>query len=563
MEVKKKISKAIEIPVRKFDAKVEVDLEKPPRDDFGDLSSSVCMKLGNKLDENPRELAEKLKNDLETPETVEKVEIAGPGYLNFFLDREEFVKRTISEIKNKGESFGKQNIGEGETVVIDYSAPNIAKPMSIGHLRSTIIGDSLYKILEFLGYECIGDNHLGDWGTQFGKLLYAWKEWGSKEKLEEEPIQHLLDLYVKFHDKAEENSELEEEGRKWFKKLEEGEEKAKELWNLFKEYSMENFHETYDRLGVEFDYELGESFYNDILDEIIQEALEKGIAEKDEEGAVVVEFEDLPTFLIQKNDGATLYQTRDLATVKYRKKEFDFDKALYVVGTDQNLHFKQLFETSEKMGYADKEKLEHVNFGMMRLPEGSMSTRKGRVIFLEDVMNKAQELALEEIKKKNPDLNNKEKIADEVGIGAIKYADLSRNRIKDIEFSWDKAIDFEGDSGPYLQYSCARAHGIIEKADFKASIEEFDPEEIEYKLVKRLSEYPEVLKEAGRAYEPHRLANYLNNLCELFNSFYHKCPVNSEENQSKRKTRLAIVESFKEVITSGLKLLGIEPLEKM
>ena len=561
MKAKTEISNAIEKAIENFEGNLE--LEKPSKDNFGDFSTSICLELANKRGENPRKFAEKVKENLKLPDIVEKVEVAGPGFINFFRDREKLGNIVLGDTLDKKEDFGKSDVGEGKTVVIDYSAPNIAKPMSIGHLRSTIIGDSVYKILEFLGYNCIGDNHLGDWGTQFGKLLYAWKQWGSEEKLDEDPIQHLLDLYVKFHDEAEENPKLEERGREWFKKLEDGDEEAMKLWQQFIDYSMREFHRTYDRIGVSFDYELGESFYNDMLDDVIDEALEKGIAERDEEGAVVVKFEDLPTFLIQKSDGATLYQTRDLATVKYRKKEFDFDKALYAVGTDQNLHFRQLFKTCDKMGYADKEELEHVNFGMMRLPEGAMSTRKGRVVFLKDVLDKAQKLALEIIKEKNPELDDKKKIADKVGIGAVKYADLSKNRIKDIEFSWDKAISFEGDSGPYLQYSCARAHGILEKADFEPEVRKVEFDEEEFQLINKLSEFPEKVKGSAYNYEPHRLANYLNEVCESFNTFYHKCPVLAADSQEKKETRLALVKSFSIVISTGLKLLGIEPLEAM
>jgi len=540
-----------------------IELEQPPQDEFGDLSCTSCLALGEEKGENPRQVAEEIKDKLDLPELVDKVEIAGPGYLNFFFDRKKLCKQVIERIKEKGKKYGRQDIGEGKNIVIDYSAPNIAKPMSIGHLRSTIIGDSVYKILEFLGYNCIGDNHLGDWGTQFGKLLYAWQQWGSEAELDKNPIDHLLDLYVKFHDKAEEDPTLEEKGRQEFKKLEGGDQKAKRVWQRFKELSMREFHKTYQRLGVDFDYELGESFYLDMLSNVIQEALDKKIAERDEEGAVIVEFEDMPSFLIQKSDGTTLYQTRDLATLKYRQREFDFAEVLYVVGSEQNLHFQQLFETADRMGYADKDKLVHVNFGMMRLPEGAMSTRKGRVVFLEDVLNKAQELALEEIQQKNPEIENKEKVADKVGIAAVKYADLSKNRIKDVEFDWDKAISFEGDSGPYLQYSYARAEGIINKAQFEGEITNYTPKKIEFKLAKQLNCFTDKTKEAGDHYEPHRLANYLNQLAELFNSFYHECPVKDAEDKQAAQMRLALVQSFKQVMGNGLRLLGISPLSEM
>ncbi len=533
-----------------------------------------CFKYAKEFRKSPQNIAEDAVSQIKDAKSEIFDEIgAEGGYINFYVDWNVLACKLLKEIEECKDSYGSSNVGNGKKIIVDMSSPNIAKPMSVGHLRSTIIGDAIARIFSFLGYEVIKDNHLGDWGTQFGKLLYAYKTWGKKEEVEKGGVKALLELYVKFHREAESDPELEERAREEFAKLEKGDKENRKLWEWFVEISLNEFKRIYALLGVEFDLWLGESFYVGMCGDVINDALEKGIAKQDESGAVVVELEKygLPNLVIRKSDESTLYSTRDLAAIKYRMSELNPYKILYVVGGEQKLYFQQVFKAAELLGYASHDKLVHVDFGLVRLPEGKMSTRKGRVIFLEDVIKEAIERAKKIILEKNPEIKGKEleNIAKKVGVAAIKFADLSQNRIKDVVFDWDKMISFEGDTGPYLQYTYVRAKSILEKAggelcERARKLESVVLEsEVEKNIVKRLLFFPEVIKEAAIHYEPHRIASYLIELAHDFNSFYQNIPVLKAESEDVLLSRLKLVEAVSIIIKTGLGLLGIEVMEKM
>lgn len=554
-------------------------LELPPKEIEADLAYP-CFNLAKKQNKNPsdiaKELEEKLKKNIKKNSLLNGIKSIGP-YLNFYINNEKFSEIVINDILNKRKKYGSEDIGKKKIIVIDYSSPNIAKPMNIGHLRSTIIGQALYNIYNFLGYRCIGDNHLGDWGTQFGKLIYAYKNWGSKEKIKKDPIKEMLELYVRFHKESEKNPQLNEEGRRWFKKLENGDKESVKIWKWFKDLSIKEFNKIYKRLNIKFDYMFGESFYNSMLQEIVKEALDKGIAIwgkteegkketiveeeiKEKEKVILVPLEkygiDTP-LLIQKSDGTSLYATRDLATAKYRIKKWNPEQIIYVVGSEQQLYFRQWFKVLELLGY--KTKCVHVWFGLVRLPEGRLSTRIGRVIFLEDVINKTVELAKKTIEEKNPKLKNKKKVAEMVGIGAIKYNDLSRDRIRDIVFDWNQMLNFEGDTGPYLQYTHARACSILRKSKKKPKTDKLT-EKKEFEIIKKMSQFSDVIKKSAEDYKPHYLANYLFDLATMFNEYYHTTRIIDSDNE---EARLALVKAITIVLKNGLNLLGIEAPEEM
>ncbi len=557
-ELEEKLKKSIE---DYLDCEVRLEVSESPG--HGDYSTNACLREASRKDMKPYKLAEEVAEKIEDKdmEHIQKIEAAGHGFLNFFLDRQSYSEAVVKKITDQSQKYGSMAIGKNRNVVIDYSSPNIGKPLHIGHLRSTIIGDSICRILEFAGYRSIGINHLGDMGTQFGKLIYAYRNWGDRKRLEENPIEHLLDLYVRFHDEADKEEELEDKARKWGKKLEEGDDEAERLWNMFTEHSKKGLKEAYKRLGVEFDSWRGERFYRDKTKDIINEALDKGVAKEDKDGSVIIESEEDDTpYLLQRSDGGTLYSTRELAAMKHRREKYNFDKALYVVGTPQERHFKQAFEAAEKLGYADKEQLTHVKFGMMSVPGGSLSTREGNIILLSEVLDKAKEKALEAVEEKNPGLENKEEVAEKVGIGAIKYFDLSKKRTTNIKFSWEEALSFEGSSGPYLQYSYSRACGILKKTAKEDDADFNDLEDIEFELAKKLGRFHIPVEQAVDKYEPHRIAVYLNDLCELFNEFYHKCRVKDSEHEARR---VKLVKTFKQVLGNGLDLLNIPKLEEM
>ncbi|MBR9683854.1 arginine--tRNA ligase [Candidatus Woesearchaeota archaeon] len=531
----------------------------PPDAKLGDYAFP-CFRLGK----NPKEAADKLKKKLKLPKWLSRIEVAGP-YLNFFVNPAVLAEETLTEINKEKGKYGSQDKGKGKKIVIDFSSPNIAKPFGIGHLRSTVIGNSLYKIHNFLGYKAVGINHLGDWGTQFGKLIVAYQKWGDVSGLKKDPINYLLKLYVKFHRLAEKDPSLDDEARRWFKKLEDGNKEATSLWKKFRELSLKEFEKVYSLLDVEFDSYRGESFYNNLLDKTIQDVGRKTKTEMSE-GALIVDLEKygMPPVLLRKSDGATTYHTRDLAAAFYRLKKYSPEKLIYVVGSPQKLNFDQLFKTLGLCG-VDEKKLVHVSFGLFRFPEGKMSTRKGNVVLLEDVLSKAIGLVEKIIKEKNPKLKNKKEVAKQIGIGAIIFADLSNNRRRDIEFDWDRMLSFDGETGPYLQYTHARACSILRrvkgKVSSKVNFETFNLAE-EMKVVKLLGDFPEVLGKVLENYMPHHLANYLISLAQAFNEFYHKCPVISDQKHT-MKARLLLVDSVRQVLENGLGLLGIKAPKEM
>ncbi len=538
--------------------KEDVNLTETSNPDFGDYCFG-CFELAKKLKKSPDEIAKSFEKKLKPNNYIEKI-CAINGYVNLFLNKKLLAKNVLQAIFEGRDAYGscpKRN----KTVVIDFSSPNIAKPFGIGHLRSTVIGNSLAKIYRFLGYNVIGVNHLGDWGTQFGKLIVAYKKWGKEAKLQQEPIKYLLELYVQFHRAAEKDEKLAAEARAWFKKLEEGNKEATELWELFRELSLEEFKRIYKILDVKFDNYHGESFYNNKMRDIIKTAKAKKIAVISD-GALVIELEGMPPLILQKSDGATTYATRDLAAIAYRIKQYHPDRLVYVVGSEQKLHFEQLARAAKMLGL--NVPIIHINFGLIMFPEGRMSTRKGNIIFLEEVLNRSVELALNIIKEKNPDLESKEATARNVGVGAVIFADLSNERARDIKFEWDRILDFEGETAPYIQYTHARARSILRKCRQHPSpninFEFFEKEELN--MISLLYKFPKIVEAAGRNYKPHVIARYLIELSQTFNEFYHKCPVICDLKQI-QKARLLLVDCARQVIENGLHLLGIKAPERM
>lgn len=533
------LSRVLGVEVSAEDVEIEYD--------HGDYAYP-CMKAAAELGKNPREIAEEAAEKIDI-DLVESVEVAGPGYLNFYLDPGQYSKEVRDVLES--ERFGIEP-REGK-MLVEFSSPNLAKPMHIGHFRNNALGDSLQRIMRFVGYDVTSENYLGDWGTQYGKVIYAFKEYGSMEEFEENPMEHMYDLYVKFHDKADE--EMEEKGREWAKKIEEGDSEARELWEMFRDATIQYHERDYERMNIEFDRWTGESTVIEPANEMVDEGLEKGVYIEDDDGSIYVEFEDenLPNTVVKRADGSTLYLTRDVANIRKRENE-GFDYNLYVVATEQNLHFRQLFELAKKFDVTDIQN-EHISYGLLSLEEGSMSSRSGNIVRLSEVLDQAVEKAEERVEDR--ELGNPEA----VGIGAVKYANLAVSRNKDIEFSWDRALSFEGDSGPYLQYSNTRAKSILSKSDENGEFGgEF--EEVEHRLLKKMSEFSTVVESAADQREPAKIANYLSSLCEEFNSFYHRCPV-LDADEDDRKRRLKLVELFIAVTDTGLELLGIQPLERM
>lgn len=536
----------------------------PPDPRLGDYAFP-CFKLGK----NPKEEAEMLKKKIRLPKFLQKIEAVGP-YLNFFLHPTFLAKNTLSRIYQEKRHYGSQNIGKNKKAVIDFSSPNIAKPFGIGHLRSTVIGNSLYKIFNFLNYRPIGVNHLGDWGTQFGKLIVAFKKWGQPKQLKNEPIKYLLKLYVKFHKEAEKNPELEEQARDEFKKLECGEKGSLALWETFRELSLLEFNKIYHLLNVKFDTFHGEAFYRHLSDKTIKD-VQKRVKTEISEGALIVNLEKygLPPLMLRKSDGTTTYAARDLAAAFYRLKQYRPEKIVYVVGSEQNLHFQQFFRVLELFDKKNKPKFVHVNFGLFQFPEGKISTRKGNIIFLEEVLNKAINLAQKIIEEKNPGLKNKKEVAQAVGVGAIIFADLSTDRIRDVLFDWKKFLSFEGETAPYLQYTHARACSILRKAKQELGLDVSPKVDFEMlnqaeglAVIKSLYQFSDTVIKAAQTYKPHHLTGYLITLAQAFNEFYHKCPVISDQKHI-MKARLLLVDSVRQALENGLGLLGIKAPEEM
>ncbi|MDD7157526.1 MAG: arginine--tRNA ligase [Firmicutes bacterium] len=523
-----------------------------------------CFKFAAKLHMAPPAIANKLKEDLLPDPLIEKTEVAG-GYLNFYFNREIIAKNAIDAIANNNFTLPPLE-SNGKTVCIDYSSINIAKPFHIGHLLTTAIGGSLYRMYKYCGYNAVGINHLGDWGTQFGKLIVAYKKWGDDGDIEKRNIRALLDLYVRFHTEAEKNPELEDEGRYWFKQIEDGNEEALAIFHKFKDITLKEVSKVYDRLGITFDSYAGESFYNDKMQPIIDRLKEKGLLTISE-GASVVDLEKygMPPCLILKKDGTSLYATRDLAAAVYRKKTYDFYKCLYVVAYQQNLHFKQFFKVLELMGYDWAKDCVHVPFGMVSLEgAGSLSTRKGNVVFLSDVLDSAVSKSLEIINEKNPDLENKEQTAQDVGVGAVVFGALSGGRIKDISFSLDKALSFDGETGPYLQYTHARCCSIAEKAKGVTGKLDYSVlcDEDAFAVVKLLDAfYPTVLNALDK-YEPSMVSRYLIDLAQAFNKFYVGSRILGEADDV-AYTRLTLVKAVEATLKTGLNLILLNAPEKM
>ncbi|MCR5353247.1 MAG: arginine--tRNA ligase [Clostridiales bacterium] len=533
-------------------------LEYPSDRKLGDIALP-CFKLSKILRKPPVLIAKSLSEAINASGndgTFEKIEDVN-GYLNFYISKESLAKNLLN--MSVDEKYGSSDVGKGKTVVLDYSAPNIAKPFHIGHLRSTVIGQAIKNIYKFCGYNCIGVNHLGDWGTQFGKLIVAYKKWGSKEEIEKKGIKALTEIYVKFHEEAEKDKSLEDEAREAFSKMEKGDEECISLWKWFVEISIAEFKKVYDMIGAQFESWNGESFYFDKTDEVIEKLKSKNMLVLDE-GAYIVPLEEygMPPCLVLKSDGSTIYATRDIAAAFYRKKTYDFDTCIYVTSAGQSLHFAQFFKVIELMGEEWAKNLVHVPFGTVSIDGAKLATRTGNVVLLEDLFREATEKTLAIINEKNPGLENKEEVASAVGIGAIIFHDLSNNRIKDINFVWDEVLNFDGNTGPYVQYTYARCAGILDKAgDFgkKTLAPSCDAE---YNIIKTLELFPEKVSQARKELEPSVISRYMLDVCQEFNRFYHDCPVLKAEDESVRNTRLAIVKATGNVLKNGLELIGLK-----
>lgn len=539
-------------------------IEVPPNKEMGDFAFP-CFKLAKVFRKAPNMIAADLAENIEAKGAISKVMPLG-GYVNFFVNKSQLAETVINDVLTKKEKYGHTDLGQDKAVVIDFSSPNIAKPFHIGHIRTTVIGNALYKIYDSQGYNVVRVNHLGDYGTQFGKLIVAFKLWGSKEAVEANPIPELLKLYVKFHEEAEQKPEMEDEARAWFTKLENGDEEAKALWQWFRDESLKEFARVYDLLDIEFDSYAGESFYSDKMGVVIDQLKEKGLLVQSQ-GTNVVDLEkyNMPPALITKNDGSTLYMTRDLAAAIYRKNTYDFDKCIYVVGSQQSLHFQQLFKVLELMGYEWSKDLIHVPFGMVALEEGTMSTRKGRVVFLEDVLKQAVEKTKEIVLSKNPNAKNVDQIAKQVGVGAVVFQELSNSRIKDYTFSWSRTLSFEGETGPYVQYTHARCCAVLRKAEEEVTadinydlLSEGDGAEV----LKVIGSFNKAILAAMRKNEPHIITRFVLDLAQAFNKFYHDNPILVDDVEV-RKARLALVAATRQTIENALALLGMHAPERM
>ncbi len=567
IDFKAEVVKLLGEEVKIDSSEIEKLVEIPPSYDMGDYAFP-CFRFAKDFRKAPNLIAEELAEKLDGGDLFKAIEAKGP-YINFFVNRDKLVETVIEEVLEKNDRYGSQNIGRGRTVTLDFSSPNIAKPFHIGHIRTTVIGNALRNIYEFEGFNTVAINHLGDYGTQFGMLIAAIRESKDEnilETIEKDPIKELLKLYVGFNAKIEEKPELKDEARYWFKELENHNEYAVELWNWIRDMSIKEFNKVYKMLGMEFDSYKGESFYSDKMDAVVEKLEEKNLLEESD-GALVVDLEDydMPPALIKKADGSSLYTTRDIAAAIYRKENYDFYKNIYVVASEQNLHFKQWIKVVELMGNDWAKDCIHVPFGMVSLEDGKLSTRKGRVVYLEDVLNKAVDSTLKIIEERNPDLENKEEVARQVGIGAVMFQELFNGRIKDYVFSWDRTLSFEGETGPYVQYTYARANSLIKKGDFKLG-QDIDYSilngEEEIDLVRAIYDFPTIVYQAMEKNEPSFITRHIVEIAKLFNKFYTNVRILSED-QEERNARLALSYVSKTVIKVGLAILGIEAPEKM
>ena len=564
MDARTDIAKAIAAITDIDEAELSSYIEIPSDRSMGDYAFP-CFRLAKAMRKAPPAIAEELRAGITLPSSITKAEVKG-GYLNFFEDRAGAASATIKRVLAEGENYGHSNEGGGKNVCVEFSSINIAKPFHIGHLPSTAIGNSLNRIYKALGYNTIAINHLGDWGTQFGKMIVAYKKWGGGKPIEESTVRELVKLYVRFHEEAEKDESLNDEARAWFRKIEQGDSEAVDLWQRMKTLTLKEVGEVYKLLGVEFDSYAGESFYEDKMQAVIDELDAKGLLKTDK-GAKIVDLSEynMPPCIIVKSDGATLYATRDLAAAIYRKKTYDFVKSIYVVAYQQNLHFQQFFKVLELMGYDWVKDCVHVNFGMVSMEEGTLSTRHGNVVYLEDVLNASIEKTLEIIKEKSPDLEDKEAAARAVGVGAVVWGILYNSRIKDTSFSWKKMLNFDGETGPYAQYTHARCCSVLRKA---GGYDEADIDctllsgEAETALVKAIAAFPDTVKAAAEKYEPYLIARAAIEICSRFNKFYYDCRI-MDDDMHIRNARLALTDAARICIKNALYLVGLEAPERM
>ena len=547
----------------------KIDIQNSTKKEFGDFQTNFAMMSSKLIGKNPREIANTIIENFEKNDIIEKLEVAGPGFINIFL-KNSFLNEEIKKLENEKYDFSFLNIDK--TVIIDYSSPNIAKRMHIGHLRSTIIGDSIKRILNFLGFKTLADNHIGDWGTQFGKLIVAYKNWLDKKAYEEDPIGELERIYVLFSDKAKKDPALEDEAREELKKLQLGNEDNQKLWKEFIDISLKEYNKVYERLDVNFDYYYGESFYNDMMPSVLEELKKKNIAREDQ-GALVVFFEDdkLPPAIVQKKDGSFLYTTSDLATMKFRKNELKVDEAVYLTDDRQQNHFKQVFEIGKMLGEPYDYKKTHIVFGIMRFGDQIFSSRSGNTIRLVDLLDEAKKQVKKVIDEKNPNIpeKEKEKIAETIGSGAIKYFDLSQNRTSDITFTWEKVLNFEGNTGPYLQYTYVRIMSIFRKLEEEnINVENMDivldeMDGIERELASELLKFPQAVVKSYENFRPNIIADYLFDTAKLFNSFYNSSSILKEEDKQVMDARILLAKKTAFVLKEGLELLGIKTVNRM
>ncbi len=563
--MKEKIAELISKNIEGVDASdIIASIEIPPRPDMGDYAFP-CFRLAKIMRKAPNMIAADIKEQIGDVDFIEKIDVAG-AYLNFYIKKDIFVK-TMIEAANSV-NFGCSDLGDGQTICIDYSSPNVAKNFHVGHLRTTIIGNSLYKIYSKLGYKVVRINHLGDWGTQFGKLIVAYKAWGTKEAVEKDGIAELMKLYVKFHEEADKNPELVDEARAWFNKMENGDEEALSIWQWFKDISLVEYKRTYNLLGMDFDYYLGESFYRDKCQAVVDKVKATGLL-KESEGAMIVDLSDydMAPCIITKKDGSSIYATRDLAAIFYRKDTYNFSKCLYVTGQEQKLHFAQVFKVVELLGNEwAKDQLVHIPYGLVSLEGAKLSTRSGNIIYAEDILKDAIAKSLEIITEKSPNLPNKEDVAKKVGVGAVLFNDLYNQRIKDVSFSWNKVLNFDGETGPYVQYTHARCCSVV-RMD-----ENFDPsapvnynlitEQDAIELLKEINRFPAVIKDAADKYEPSIVARFAVDVAQAFNKFYNSTRINVDDRDLKN-ARVMLTYLTKNTIAEALNLLGIEAPEAM